>query len=500
MNIWSRLKNAMRRSPAPPASNIDRRNFSAAQYSRLTASMEAESEYINRTLRYQGKTLRARARQLARNNAYAAKFLTMCVENICGPQPFRLQAKAKNAKGKLDDWANRKIEAEWQRWGQATNCDLAGRLTWSAMQRLIVRNLACDGEALILLADGSGPYGLQLQVVDVDRLDEDKNEQLTGGRVIVAGIEYDQSGKTLAYHLLRRKAQTWETGITRDYDRVKANRILHLFVSDFAEQHRGIPWMYAAMLQLNQLGAFEEAAVIAARVGASKMGFYTTPDLRLLDSNADAKDVYGRPVQDAEPGHFDMLPPGVSFQTYDPAYPDAAVGPFIKSCLRGVSAALGVSYHSLANDLESVNFSSARAGVLEERERWMALQTWLADNLQRPIYERWLGLAILTGKLPFKEQEKYREVTFRPRRWAWVDPLKDINANIEAIKWGIKSRTAVVEESGGDLEDVFAELAAEHEQAETVGIEINPDTVPLGQAPTEIGDRNDDTEDHPPSK
>jgi capsid protein len=57
-----------------------------------------------------------------------------------------------------------------------------------------------------------------------------------------------------------------------------ADEIIHVFVPEFAEQVRGVPWMYAALLNLVHLGAFEEAAVIAARIGAANMGFIESPD------------------------------------------------------------------------------------------------------------------------------------------------------------------------------------------------------------------------------
>jgi hypothetical protein len=59
---------------------------------------------------------------------------------------------------------------------------------------------------------------------------------------------------------------------------VPAEDVMHVFIPEFAEQVRGVPWMYAALLNLVHLGAFEEAAVIAARIGASQMGFIESPD------------------------------------------------------------------------------------------------------------------------------------------------------------------------------------------------------------------------------
>jgi capsid protein len=83
----------------------------------------------------------------------------------------------------------------------------------------------------------------------------------------------------VAYHLLRRKPSQWQySGYSLEMDRIPADEIVHLFVPEFAEQVRGVPWMYAALLNLVNMGAFEEAAVVAARVGAANMGFIESPD------------------------------------------------------------------------------------------------------------------------------------------------------------------------------------------------------------------------------
>jgi capsid protein len=63
--------------------------------------------------------------------------------------PFRLQAKVKFKNGKLDTSANRLIEDEWGAWGRKGACELSGRFSWNAVQRLLVRTLAVDGELLL---------------------------------------------------------------------------------------------------------------------------------------------------------------------------------------------------------------------------------------------------------------------------------------------------------------------------------------------------------------
>jgi lambda family phage portal protein len=373
--------------------------------------------------------------------------------------------------------------------GPRRQCEITEKWSFSTVQRLLVRIWATDGELLVRKLRGPhfGRYGYRLQLIDIDRLYEQKNQALPGGGAIHSSIEVDPIGKAVAYWVLKRRPSQWQyTGYTiADYDRISADEIQHVFAPEFAEQIRGVPMMYAALLNLVHLGAFEEAAVIAARVGAANMGFIQSPDggKALADQaaagpNKDGTDSLqgsnGDPQYSAEPGAFHLMPPGYSVQGWNPKYPDAAIEPFIRACLRGVAAGLGVAYHNLANDLENVNYSSARIGELDERDTWRGMQQFWCEHFNQPIYEDWLRMQIVMGTLPFdpSRMDKYREVYWQARRWAWVDPLKEVGAAIEAINARITSRTRVAAENGVDLEDIADEIQAEEEMFKDKGIEL----------------------------
>lgn len=68
--------------------------------------------------------------------------------------------------------------------------------------------------------------------------------------------------------------------------------------------------------------------------------------------------------------------------------------------------------------------------------------------------------------------DRYRDVTWQAKRWAWTDPEKEVNANILAINNRLKSRTRVIAEQGEDIEDVWNELEEEEELAEEKNITL----------------------------
>ena len=57
-----------------------------------------------------------------------------------------------------------------------------------------------------------------------------------------------------------------------------------------------------------------------------------------------------------------------------------------------------------------------------------------------------------------------------PPRWDWVDPLKDIQAQVLAMEAGIISRRKVVQATGYDVEEIDRENAADAKRAGDMGL------------------------------
>ena len=83
-----------------------KRNYDAARVDRLSNSFLSPITTGDVELLTSLAILRARSRELERNNDYAKKFLSMCKVNVVGESGFILQNKARDANGKLDKRAN----------------------------------------------------------------------------------------------------------------------------------------------------------------------------------------------------------------------------------------------------------------------------------------------------------------------------------------------------------------------------------------------------------
>lgn len=459
------------------------RAFEAAEFTRLTEGWRGTHGSIDSDIYTKLEPLRARSRWLSYNNDYARKFLQMVQTNVVGPSGFTLQARPEKPDGSIDRTDAKAIESAFWRWSRRGVCEVSGRYSFRDIERQVIRAVPREGEALLRRVFGfDNGFGYALQLIDIDRLDHNKNEVLRNGNIVKMGVEITPYGRPVNYWLRRRHPGDVFHGTfsISDYEIVPASEIIHLYVPERPEQTRGLVWMVSAILRLQHLGRYEEAALVAARVGAAKMGFWTTPDGQ-GDALADGKEADGTLITEAEPGTFGVGPKGASFATFDPTYPHEQFDKFVKACLRGIASGTGVAYNSLANDLENVNYSSIRQGVLEERDNWMALQDWYSGQFHSIIFEDWLRMALLSQQvtgptgipLPLSKIDKFKNVNWQGRRWEWVDPANDVEARRKLIEAGLTSRTRVAAERGDDIEDIIDDLKNENDLAKKAGVTIS---------------------------
>jgi len=463
-----------KKEPEPPK-RVLKRSYAGAAVSRLFADFTTDSKSPDAELKNALKILRSRSRELARNNEYARQYLNLMKKNVVGRKGFTLQVKALNSVGDLDMSGNDEIEKSFATWGKLGNCTVDGKMTWVDVQKMVMETLIRDGEAFIVKHYSSSfKHNFALQFIEPDQIDETYTvPSKNGSNEIRMGVELDKYKRPVAYHVLSNHPGDLEyVSITnsRKYIRLPADRVYHVYQQMRPGQTRGEPWMAPAMSAIKQLDGFREAAVINARIGASKMGFFTSP----AGDGFVADEMDGHtPIMTADPGTFHSLPDGVNFTAFDPQFPSSDFDPFHKSVLKGISSALGVSYTALANDLEATSYSSIRQGALEERDTYSDHQGFIIDHFVRPVYEDWLKTVMGMGQLslPLATFDKFSQASeFRGRAWSWVDPLKEMNASIAGLKSGVLSLQDVAAQYGKDVEELLSQIKKDKELMTQFGI------------------------------
>lgn len=454
-----------------------KRDYLAASKGRLYMDFKGSNKSADAEIRWSLRDLRNRSRDLERNNEYARRYLQLLQTNIVGESGFRLQLKGRNIDGTIDMAGNNIIEAAWEDFCRLGGPTVDGKMSMTDLSNHVIRGMARDGEVFLHIVNKNYlRHGIGVQIIEPDRVDEQMNETLRDGNQVRMGIELDSSTRRVAaYHVLVNNPGDYDyatttTGTFRQ--RIPADRMLHVYVQERADQTRGVPWTVTAMPALKMLHGYREAELVAARVGAAKMGFFTSPAGDGF--TADGFEDTFTPLYDAEAGTFHQLPAGVDFKAFDPTHPTTAFADFEKAILRGIAGGLGVSYTAIANDLEGTSYSSIRQGALEERDFYKTQQRFVIEHFIDPMFRLWMRHVMDFALIPINGQGKFEKfalgISWRARGFQWVDPLKEINAAVVGLQNGIISHTDIAATYGRDAEETFAQIQRDKEMAKIFGL------------------------------
>lgn len=475
-----------RRAHRGPVRMFSRSLLAAEKTGRLESTWATTPTEIDTFIYSHWNKITARARTEARGGDHARKFRQLVRDNIAGPAGFTLQSQITFPDKKPDQAAGDAVIDAYSEWSRRENFSVTGQMSRAGFERLGVVEWATTGEFIAVIRRGAsaGPWGFAVQLIDPIRLDPNYCKQLSDGRFIKHGIEFNAIGRPLRYHFNKEPpgAHYWNIAITSyDYDIVPASDVIHFFIPEFINQKRGLSAMISALARLRVLQNYEDAALINADIGARKTGFFKD-----LDSDGDDFPPEDLPM-DAEAGVFENIG-NREFIPFDPQYPNGEYDPFTKAALRAISCGLNVSYNNLASDLTSVNFSSIRQGALDEREVWKGLQQAFIEAVCEPLFRKWLEHSLLAGRIkihgaPLNPANlvKYQSCIFYGRRWGWIDPSSEIAAAEKAIALKLKSRSQVIREYGGDPWGVWQEIQSE--EADMVSLGLDPKITIAGAAP-----------------
>lgn len=405
-----------------------------------------------------------------------------------------ISRKATIQVGDPDIYANQLVEKAQARWQRAEFCDVRGRRNYHVLRQLRLINGVRDGDIFIrhIRDPKLNEFGYGIQLISAEWCDRFYNDTLDNGNVVIMGIEYQMNswglGKPVAYYFIKRQARDWQftslwagfgvgsysRGINRA--RIDALDIIHYARPVDADATRPAPWAASTMLKGRQLDQYELAEVIAAREAACKTGFYYS-DI-LPEGGAAQFDppdpTTGISTEPLAPGETRPLKWGVKFQDRDPKHPNGNFAQFRKGMGQSTSAGMpGGDYNVLFNDLENINFSAGRLGRLDTNEMSKLIQRFDIDCAERPIFEAWLEMSLITGaiNLPLLKIDKFNRPVFQGRRWAQVDEVKAINSAALRIANKLSSRNRECAEEGIDFEENAIELAEEEMILESLGLD-----------------------------
>jgi len=199
-------------------------------------------------------TLRNRARYEVANNSYARGIVLTLANDVTGTGP-RLQMLTGSTGRTEGDSAktNQTIEREFMAWAKAV--DLPGKLRTMRMAR------AQDGEAFAMLFSNdnlNSPVKLDLKLIEAEQVATPVFASSSAAaspaarhgeaeRSRVDGIEFDPFGNPVAYHILKSHPGSGAAASPFEFERVRADSVIHWFRADRPGQRRGLPDILPAL-------------------------------------------------------------------------------------------------------------------------------------------------------------------------------------------------------------------------------------------------------------
>jgi lambda family phage portal protein len=460
----------------------------------------------------------ARQRDLVRNDGWAAGAVNGILDSTIGVE-YRLISKPDYRALSIVDKA---FDAEWAAefrsvaealWrGYSADLghynDVSRRQTVSQQFRVALRHKLVDGEALGVrywlpdrIGVGQAAYASSLLVVDPDRL---SNENLRpDSKYLRGGVEIDDDDVPQAYFIRRAHQNDWfDAQDSMIWDRVAREdddgflRVVHDFDRDRAGQNRGVSVFAPILSRMKMLAEYYGVELQAAQVASVFGTFITSPFDRELVEEAlspgdQALGAYQELRNDFHEKHalqlnrvrIPTLAPGEDIKTVAAARPHDGFSPFTHEMLRSVAAALGVSAQTVHQDYSELNYSSARAAIVEAEKGYNRRCAEFDLNFATPVYAGWLHEAMDAGELPMPRLARTIPSFLEARnayarcRWlgparGWVDPVKERQGAVLGMDAAIDTLEEQCAQQGSDWEENLEQRAREHDRFKKLGLPL----------------------------
>lgn len=434
---WLSPRMALERESYRRALKLQTEGYRGASHTRLGSDnvVGGRADYHSEATGHR-RELVERARALERSSVLAEGLLSRATENVVG-EGFRLKPMSKS------DIFNRQVEELWKDWCEY-EADVRGLDTFNSLLATTYRSWLRDGDVgTVLLSDGN------LQMIESDQITNPGGSYVPS-REYVDGVKLDRRGKPISYHVVSDPDPLFVSVQQGEAIDIPAEYFLFLARRQRHGQTRGLSAFAGVTWLLEQIDGSIEATVVAQRMAAC-VGLVLKRNTKLsgLTTTTDAAGNARRKLA-MEPGAILELYPDEEMDQINPTQPGTNYKEFISLLGRLVGVPFGLPLEVSMLDFSQVNYSSARSSLLQAQKVWRCHQQMLQRYCSR-IY-RWKVVEwVRQGKL--RNPSDALAHSWVTPGWAWVDPQKELIADLAAVDAGIKTLTEVVQGRGGVFED-----------------------------------------------
>lgn len=447
-----------------------------------------------------------RSRDMLRKNPWARRAIDRYVANVIGTG-----IKPRSTHPNAD--IRRALHDSFERFSD--QCDVDGATNYYGQQVMTLTAALEGGDGFARFRPRRREDGLriplQIQLLEAEMVPFELTEA-RGPNIIRAGIEFDALGRRRGYHMLRHHpsdmAPVLNTGLPVFVPR---DVVSHVYKPLRPGQVRGVPQLAQVLLPLYELDQYTDAELVRKKVQAMITGFITkslgddTPPPLGPEGQFAGAAPSGTELVDLQPGTFPVLNWGEDVKFSQPTDIGAGTNDFVKYLLRYVAAGTPLTFEQLTGDTSDANYSTFRGMLLEfRREVEMFQACFFVHQFCKPTWRQFIIAAVLAGDIDFADYRDHPDwygCRWVPHGFKWVDPLKEVQALVKAIRAGLISRTDAAQLSGFDAEIIDAQMAEDNVRADAAGLAYDSDgrrsenPSAQGAASVDASSQDDDDDD-----
>lgn len=467
-----------------------KRGYAAAENKARYGDFKSSRGSADYELRGGLSAVRAKSRWLARNSSSMRRFLWLMKINVVGKTGYIFKSRVRKLDNEPDKTLNDRTERAWRNWCKKPSVD--GQMKMVDLQAQMLQAWCKDGEAIWeIVTNFAYRDGIAINPIEADYLDETLNmiNPKTGNEIRM-GVEIDELNKPIAYHFLVYHPGAYfhaQRFGKRQHRRVLAENVIHVFERSRPGQTRGEPHGSSVINSVKMLDGYRESETMRRRIQAAIMGFFSRevpkPEgiAELADRETEDEDGDGNTFEmDVKPGTLKQMPDNMRFEKFDPGGALTDYAQFESQIKKDISMGFNLSAFSLGMETEGVSYSTGRSVLVEDRDFYQYMQEFFIRGAVEPIFNRWLSMHILSqeSEIPPTRVDIIREkASFSGRGWSWVDPLKEVKANSEALASGQTSLARIAAERGMDRDDLLDEIEEDRKALEARGLTLSYSSV-----------------------
>ncbi|MGL4233322.1 MAG: phage portal protein [Casimicrobium sp.] len=427
----------------------------------------------------------ARARDIVRNNGYAAGWLQTTTDGVIGPRGLRLAAKPDwRTLGKTEEWADeyaRRCEVGFRSWAESkADCDIAGLSDFADHTTIAFKGCGVNGDSFALplwKSDSRTQWKLRIQGIESDRVVNPNHRP--DGAEWRGGIKIGKYGEHLAYGIAKvhpgddfayngyQKSEVIEVPAFTSWGR---RRVIQMIRRSRYGQARGVSLLTTIIPQLKQAETYLDYAMKSHMLNTLVAMIIKTPHediMHALGGGEKAFDILNKrklPVLKGG-GQVLRLNVGEEISPFSPRQVESNIDQFLTPFYKEWQACTGLSHELFTKDFSKSSYVGIRAGLMEAHRHFTSDRYWVATDWCQLWYELWHEEAVDIGYLDapdfYAQKQAYCKAEWIGAAQGYTDRVKEVTASALALENNLTTHEIELGIQGLDYREVFEQKARE---------------------------------------